>query len=232
VILRSKGFVIAIDGPAASGKSTTARLVAAALGYVHVDTGAMYRALTLKALRQGISPEDQEAVSSIAESSHVDLRVDGGTLRVLLDGEDVSEAIRTPDVTAAVSLVSSYQRVRAAMVREQRLMGEQGGIVMDGRDIGTVVFPDADVKFFMVAGIKARARRRSLELRARGIEADETELEEQIAGRDLQDSTREQSPLRRAGDAIDVDTSELTIEEQVAYVVRRTREAMERGRMK
>jgi CMP/dCMP kinase len=231
VILRSKGLVVAIDGPAASGKSTTARLVAAALGYVHVDTGAMYRALTLKALRQGISPEDQDAVSTIAGSSHVELRVDGGALRVFLDGEDVSEAIRTPAVTNAVSLVSSYPRVRTAMVREQRTMGELGGIVMDGRDIGTVVFPDADVKFFMVAGIEARARRRQLELRARGIEADQAELSQQIAGRDLQDSTREQSPLRRADDAIDVDTSEMTIEEQVAFVVRCTREAMAKGRM-
>jgi cytidylate kinase len=231
VILRTKELVIAIDGPAASGKSTTARLVAAALGYVHVDTGAMYRALTLKALRQGVSPEDQDAVSSIAESSHVELRDDGGTVHVLLDGEDVREAIRTPEVTNAVSLVSSYPRVRSVLVREQRAMGKNGGIVMDGRDIGTVVFPDADIKFFMVAGIDARARRRRLELRAKGIEADEAELSRQIAGRDLQDSTRDQSPLRRADDAIDVDTSGMTIDEQVAFVVRCAREVMAKERM-
>jgi cytidylate kinase len=228
MILRNHGLVIAIDGPAASGKSTTARLVADALGYVHIDSGAMYRALTLKALRLGVRPEDQESVSRIAESSRVELHAGPDGVRVMLDGADEGAAIRTPEVTQAVSLVSSYPRVRAVLVREQRAMGRQGGIVMDGRDIGTVVFPDADVKFFMVAGIDARARRRQRELRERGIEAGEEALQREITERDRHDSNREQSPLRRAGDAIDVDTSELTIEEQVAFVVNRVREVMEK----
>jgi CMP/dCMP kinase len=156
------------------------------------------------------------------------LRNEPSGVRVFLDGADVTAAIRTPEVTRAVSLVSSYPRVRQVMVREQRAMGEEGGIVMDGRDIGTVVFPDADLKFFMIAGIEARARRRSEELRAKGIDADHDALADEIAERDRFDSTREESPLRRADDAIAIDTSDLTIDEQVAQVTRIARETMAR----
>jgi CMP/dCMP kinase len=213
-------LVIAIDGPAASGKSTTARLAAGRLGYIHVDTGAMYRAVTLKVLRAGIAPEDATAVAALLPTTHVQLTQSAQGLRVLLDGEDVSDAIRTPAVTRAVSAVSSQRLVREAMVREQRLMGKDGGIVLEGRDIGTVVFPDADLKFFMVAGIRARAQRRQEELAARGEHIALEGLEKEIAERDARDASRTESPLRRADDAIDIDTSDMSIEEQVAFVVK------------
>ncbi len=220
-------LVIAIDGPAASGKSTTARLVAERLGYVHVDTGAMYRAVTLKVLRAGIPPEDGEGIGPLLATTHVALRREGEATRVLLDGEDVTAEIRNPEVTRAVSMVSMHRPVREAMVREQRRMGAEGGIVLEGRDIGTVVFPDADLKFFMIAGIEARARRRGEELQARGISPDMSGLIEEIRERDSLDSTREESPLRKAEDAIEIDTSHLTIEEQVRVVVERVRSVAE-----
>ena len=223
-------LVIAIDGPAASGKSTTAKLVAEGLGYLHVDTGAMYRAATLKVLRAGIPADDQSRVADLIEATRIELRNENGTLRVLLDGEDVSDEVRSPEVTRSVSSVSSIRRVREVMVREQRRMGERGGIVLEGRDIGTVVFPDADLKFYMVAGIDARARRRGDELRERGIQADIEGLKEEIRDRDRLDSTRAESPLRKADDAIEVDTSNMTIGEQVALVTTTARRVMEEKR--
>jgi cytidylate kinase len=193
-------LVIAIDGPAASGKSTTARLVAERLGYVHVDTGAMYRAVTLKVLRAGIPPADGQGIARLLETTHVALRREGELIRVLLDGEDVNAEIRSPEVTRAVSAVSRHRSVREMMV-----------------------FPDADLKFFLIAGIEARARRRGEELRARGISPDLGGLIEEIRERDSLDSTRDESPLRKAEDAIEIDTSHLTIEEQVRVVVERVR---------
>lgn len=225
--MSKKKLVIAIDGPAASGKSTTAKLVAERLGYVHLDTGAMYRAVTLKVLRAGLSPADANAVGPLAQSTHVELRRQGRVTHVLLDGTDVSAEIRTPEVTRAVSAVSSHRAVRDVMVREQRRMGERGGIVLEGRDIGTVVFPEADVKFFMIAGIDARARRRAEELRGRGIEAGVNALAQEIRERDALDSTRQESPLRKAQDAIELDTSALTIEEQVRVVLETARRKMQ-----
>jgi cytidylate kinase len=225
--LSARKLVIAIDGPAASGKSTTARLVAETLGYMHIDTGAMYRALTLKVLRAGIPPADAEGVGRLLATTHVALRREGEVTRVLLDGVDVNAEIRSRVVTRAVSAVSRHSSVREAMVREQRRMGSEGGIVLEGRDIGTVVFPDADLKFFMTAGIEARARRRGEELRAGGIAPDMSGLIEEIQERDSLDSAREVSPLKKAEDAIEVDTSDLTIEEQVRLVVERVRGVVE-----
>ena len=222
-----RNLVIAIDGPAASGKSTTARLVAEKLGYLHVDTGAMYRAVTLKVLRTGLSPADADRIGRLLETTHVALRRDGSAVRVLLDGEDVTAGIREPAVTRAVSMVSRHRVVRQAMVREQRRMGAAGGIVLEGRDIGTVVFPDADVKFFITAGIDARARRRRDELRARGDSPDIVQLAAEIRERDRLDSTREESPLRKAEDAIEIDTSDMTIDEQVRMVVDRVMSELE-----
>ncbi|MEW6510212.1 MAG: (d)CMP kinase [Bacteroidota bacterium] len=216
-------LVIAIDGPAASGKTTTAKLVAERLGYLHVDTGAMYRAATLKVLRNGILPDDVMQVAGLIERTRIELNVRSGKLLVMLDGEDVTREIRSGAVTRAVSAVSRIPDVRAVMVREQRRMGVQGGIVLEGRDIGTVVFPDADVKIFLIASIEARARRRLEELRAAGQHADLATLTEEIGERDRIDSTREASPLRKAEDAIEVDTSSMTIEEQVAAVLDRVR---------
>ena len=220
--------MIAIDGPAASGKSTTAKLVAERLGYLHVDTGAMYRAFTLKMLRSGISPDDRETIARLLESTRVTLRHNEGEMRILLDGEDVTEQIRSVEVTRAVSAISSLREVRRAMVREQRAMGKNGGIVLEGRDIGTVVFPDADCKFFIIAGIDARAQRRLKELRERGLDADLDALKVEIAERDRLDSTRSESPLRKADGAVEIDTSDMTIEEQVDVVTGKIQEKLER----
>jgi cytidylate kinase len=226
--LSDKRLVIAIDGPAAAGKSTTAKLVAERLNYLHIDTGGMYRAIALKVLRSKLSTDDRGGIAALVRSTHVELRSSHGKQVVVLDGEDVTDAIREPQVTRAASPVSAIREVRDAMVREQRRMGRDGGIVLEGRDIGTVVFPYADLKFFMVAGIESRARRRQKELRAKGTEVDLTMLQREIEERDRSDSTRIESPLRRAPDAIEVDTSTMTIAEQVEFVVRRAEEKMGR----
>lgn len=187
----------------------------------------MYRAVTLKVLRAGITPDDAEAVAAILPGTHIALRRSAQGLRVLLDDEDVTEDIRTPAVTAAVSAVASQKAVRAALVREQRAMGKDGGIVLEGRDIGTVVFPDADLKFFMVAGIRARAERRQRELADQGQLIPTERLAREIEERDNQDASRSESPLRRAADAIDIDTSNMTIEQQVERVVDTVRRVIE-----
>jgi cytidylate kinase len=220
-------LVIAIDGPAASGKSTTARLAAERLGYLHVDTGAMYRAVTLKVLRSGIALDDKGAIGALVQTTHVLLQRSPHGLRVLLDGDDVTEEIRTPAVTRAVSAVSSQKAVRSAMVREQRSMGKHGGIVLEGRDIGTVVFPDADLKFFMVAGIRSRAERRRKDLEKQGQSMSTDSLVTEIEDRDRRDTSRAESPLRKADDAIEIDTSDMTIEQQVDVVVSTARRVIE-----
>jgi len=195
---------------------------------MHVDTGAMYRAVTLKVLRSGLGHHDRRGIGNLLQSTHVALRRATGGMQVMLDGEDVTDEIRSVEVTGAVSAVSSLREVREAMVREQRALGREGGLVLEGRDIGTVVFPDADLKFFMVAGIEARARRRALELRANGVDADLSALMREIEERDRKDSTREESPLRKAQDAVEIDTSSMTIEEQVDMVVRIVREKLDK----
>lgn len=215
-----KDLVIAIDGPAASGKSTTARLVAQRLGYTYIDTGAMYRAVTLAVIRSGIDPHDRAAVEKLAEGLSIHLeRLPDHTLRVILDDEDVSALIRTPGVTSIVSLVSSYKGVRRRLVEFQKRMGECGGVVIDGRDIGTVVFPDADVKVFMVADLTARAQRRQAEFQTMGNDVSVDGLASELAERDRLDTTRDVSPLTKAADAVEIDTSTLTVEEQVDRVI-------------
>lgn len=223
-----KRIAIAIDGPAASGKSTTAKLVALRLGYMHIDTGAMYRALTLEVLRRKISPDDEAGVRKLARKSRVRLEQGKHGNRVLLNDEDVSAEIRTPKVTRAVSAVSSFPFVRALMVHEQRKMGAHGGIVLEGRDIGTVVLPKADLKIFMVASVTERARRRKKDLALVGEEVDEHELEQEIAERDRKDSTREASPLKKAVDALELDTTNVTIEEQVEFIVKKANEIIQK----
>jgi cytidylate kinase len=228
--LSEKRLVIAIDGPAASGKSTTAKLVAAKLGYLHVDTGAMYRAITSKVLVSGLGLDDIDAISKLVATTRVELKRNGNTLNVMLDGVDVTERIRTAEVTRAVSMVSSIASVREVMVREQRRLNQGGGIVLEGRDIGTVVFPQADLKIFMVAGIEARAHRRQKELVEQGITSSFDSLKKEIEERDRLDSTRSQSPLRRAPDAIELDTSNMTIDEQVDFVLNEVRKITKQAR--
>jgi cytidylate kinase len=219
-----KKITIAIDGPAASGKSTTAKLVAHKLGYLHIDTGAMYRALTLKALDEKIDLNDKKEIVHLAQTSTIRLEVKDGTTKVFLDGGEVTKRIRTQQVNRSVSTVSSYKGVRELMVQAQQQMAASGGVVLEGRDIGTVVLPKAELKIFMIASVEERARRRKKDLALVGIEADQDDLVKEIGARDQKDSTREASPLRKAPDAIELDTSNLTIEEQVNFILERAKE--------
>ncbi|HUN66167.1 MAG TPA: (d)CMP kinase [Bacteroidota bacterium] len=214
-----KKLVVAIDGPAASGKSTTARILAERLGYIYVDTGAMYRAMTLKVLQHRLDLDDVAGITALALNTEIRLGREGTRLKILLDGADVTAAIRKPAVTNAVSAVSALPPVRELMVREQRRLGREGGVVLEGRDIGTVVFPDADVKIYMVADVSQRARRRKKDLQQQGIEIEVDQIRKEILDRDRKDSQRDHSPLKQASDAITIDTSELTIDQQVDQIL-------------
>lgn len=219
-----KRIVVAIDGPAGAGKSTVAQRLARALGYVLLDTGAIYRVVALAALRRGVGLDDERAVAEVAETLSATGAIKfeaapdlgGKGVRVRLDGEDVSEAIRTPDISLAASRVSSIPRVRAALLELQRGAGAEGGIVAEGRDIGTVVFPDAPVKFFLTASVEVRARRRHDELRASGSEVDFAQVMEEVELRDARDSQRAVAPLRQAHDALYVDSSGRDVDELVS----------------
>ena len=202
---------IAIDGPSAAGKSTIAKELCKKLGYVHLDTGAMYRCTALKALRKGLAMDDEAGVCRMLEDTVIELTPDG---KVFLDGEDVSKAIREDEVSMRASDVSKLQNVRRDLVKRQQDMARAKGYIMDGRDIGTVVLTDAEVKIYMTASARARAMRRYLQNVENGIETSDVEtLEAEIKARDEQDMNREFSPLRKADDAIEIDTSDLTIEE-------------------
>lgn len=208
---------ITIDGPAGAGKSTVARLVAARLNFLYVDTGAMYRALTLKALRAGIEVEDEEAVGELAGNTRIELR--GG--RVYCDGEDVTESIRAPRVSEAVSLVARSRRVREYMVQLQRALAAGGRVVMDGRDIGSYVLPEARYKFFLTASLQERARRRAAELARQGYRHPDLEaVEAELARRDAMDAGREIAPLVQARDALRIDTTSLAPAEVVERILR------------
>lgn len=211
--------LIAIDGPSGVGKSTTARQVAQGMGWSYLDTGAMYRAAALGIQRAGIGLEDGQAL----ERTLAQLRIDQRGQRTFLEGEDVSDLIRSPEINKLVTPVSATRRVREVLVDQQRLIGQRGQWVVDGRDIGTVVFPNACCKIFLTASAEARARRRFLEQRAKGIGATMS-LEEVLADierRDLADSTRATSPLRQANDALLLDSSDLTLEQVVAAIIAR-----------
>lgn len=219
----AKPVIIAIDGPAGSGKSSTAREVARRLGALYIDTGAMYRAVALKAIRAGLKPETEE-FATLAATVHVVLEPSGTGVRVVLDGEDVSGAIRSEEVSGMSSRVSQRVDVRQRMVALQRTMARNASangldVVLEGRDIGTVVFPDADRKFFVTASPEVRARRRARQLSEKGEVVDEARLLEEIRSRDRRDSTREASPLRQAEDAVLIDTSNSTFEEQVENIL-------------
>ena len=202
---------IAIDGPGAAGKSTIAKCLAKKLNYVHLDTGAMYRSTAYKALQNHISLEDEEAVCKMLENTKIQLATDGS---IFLDGEDVSDKIRTNEISLAASLVSKLAKVRRMLVERQQEMAKEKGFIMDGRDIGTVVLTDAEVKIYMTASPMARAKRRYDQNIAKNIPTGSIEeIAREIAERDLQDMTRENSPLKKADDAIEIDTSDMSIEE-------------------
>lgn len=221
-------IVIAIDGPAGSGKSTLAKNLAQALGFVYLDTGAMYRALALKAQRLGIHPDDAEQLAQLAESLAVEFRRDAmGEQRVYLNGEDVSEAIRTPEVSNLASQISVHKGVRQAMVAKQREMGTQApGLVAEGRDTTTVVFPNATLKIFLTASPEERARRRQHQLQMQGIEVPYEQVLAEIRERDQRDSTRAESPLTEAPDAVRIVNDGWTKEQTLAYALQICRERL------
>lgn len=219
-------MVIAIDGPSGAGKSTVAKLLARRLGYTYIDTGAMYRAIGWKAKQDGIDPSDEVALTALSERADVTLAHDDAGQRVIVNGVDVSGEIRTPEMGMLASAVSRSPAVRARLLVLQRRLGERGGVVMDGRDIGTVVFPDADVKFFLDASAEERGRRRYRELRDKGMAVEQAAITEEIRARDLQDSSRSIAPLRKAPDAHYIDSSDRNIDEVVDALllqIRKTR---------
>ena len=214
-----KRLIIAIDGPVGSGKSTVARRVAELLGYTYIDSGAMYRAVALKALRQKISLEVPQALAKLCEETRIDLRAADEQQRVFLDGEDVTAAIRTREVSQAASKVAVIPGVRHVLVTEQRRAGKQGGVVMEGRDIGSVVFPDAELKIFLTASNEVRALRRWREHQQKGDKIDLAKTLEEIHERDRRDADREHSPLIRAEGAVYVDSTAMEAEEVARLIV-------------
>ena len=214
-----KRLVITIDGPAGSGKSTTARLVAQRLGYAYLDTGAMYRGMTVKALEQGIDVSRPEALAEMARRTEVRVETDPKGTRIIVDGRDVTDLLREPRVTRNASAVSAARGVRERMVELQRKIGLDGGIVAEGRDIGSVVFPQAEVKIYLEADLNCRAARRQRDLAQVGSPADPSKVEQEISARDRYDSTREHSPLVVPEGAVIIDNTDLTIEEQVDRVI-------------
>ena len=222
-----KKLVVTIDGPAASGKSTTARTVAKRLGYKYLDTGAMYRAMGLKALKAGVDVADEAGMSKVARDTEIDVETLASGTRVLLDGTDVTDDLRSPEVSTAASEVAALGPVRERMVEIQRRIGEEGGIVAEGRDIGSVVFPDAEVKIYLDADLRTRALRRKKELNGKGTRVELAKVERDIRSRDKSDSNRQHSPLVVPEGATIVDTTHLTIEEQIDEVLREVRERMQ-----
>jgi cytidylate kinase len=213
----ARKLVIAIDGPAGSGKSTIAARLAKKFGYVNLESGAMYRALALQAMEQNVSLDDGDALRQLADRTVIDLEPGGEGNRVLLDGRDVSRRMRDADVTAAASRVSIHPQVREVMVKRQRALGQDGGVVMEGRDIGTAVFPNADVKIFLDADQNVRAERRVVQAGLRS--ADDTQrVMAELAVRDQRDRTRAASPLVPAPDAVHIDTTHKSIDDVVAEV--------------
>ena len=209
-----KKLCIAIDGPAAAGKSTVAKIVAGKKSYIYIDTGAMYRAITYLALKEGVDLNDEVALTALLKESAIDLTVSPeGEQKVYIAGEDVTEAIRTDDVSNQVSIVAKHAGIREEMTKRQQQLAEKGGVVMDGRDIGTHVLPNAEVKIFLLASVEERAKRRFEENVKKGYNVNYETLAEEIRRRDKLDSEREISPLKKADDALEIDTTSLTIDE-------------------
>jgi cytidylate kinase len=218
--LAERGLIIAIDGPAGAGKSTIARAVARRLGYLFINTGAMYRAVAWKALWQGVALDDAERIGQLARNSLIELTGDVDSMRVLIDGRDITDEIATPQTGQAASIVSAIPAVRRALVARQQEMGQAGGVVMEGRDIGTQVFPNAEIKIYLDASSEARAQRRFIEDTERGVAVASLEqMKAEIEERDHRDKTRADSPLTQAEDAVYIDSSAMTIREVVEKIL-------------
>jgi len=207
------GLIIAIDGPSGAGKSTLSKALSRQLGYVNIDTGAMYRSVALLAQRKQVDPEDDEGLRSLCRGISIVFKQSAEGERVLLNEEDVTDAIRTPAVSLLTAKVAANPVVRSEMLRLQRDMGQQGGVVLEGRDIGTVVFPDADIKFFLSATARERGQRRYDELQAKSVDVDLEQTIADVESRDAADAAREHAPLKRAEDALDIDSTSLTIDQ-------------------
>ncbi len=212
---------IAIDGPAGAGKSSVAKAVAAKLGFIYVDTGALYRSIGVNALKNNIETTDAESIIALLPETNVELKYVDGAQRVILNGEDVSEAIRMPEASMAASNVSAIPEVREFLLDLQRDMAKNNNVIMDGRDIGTVILPAAEYKFFLTASAEVRADRRFKELKAKGIDVDYNALLEEIIQRDYNDSHRATAPLKQADDAVLIDSSNMTLEESIDAIVNR-----------
>ncbi|HZT33263.1 MAG TPA: (d)CMP kinase [Bryobacteraceae bacterium] len=223
----TRRVVVAIDGPAGAGKSTIAKRLAARLGFTYIDTGAMYRAVSLWALRRGVDLSDMHRTEQLAKAARIDLEPGG---RVLLNGEEVTDAIRTAEVGEAASVIAVLPGVRRAMVEKQREMGARTSVVMEGRDIGTVVFPNADVKVFLDASQPERVRRRLIDFQAQGQPVTAETLEEQIRERDQRDRSRAEAPLAQAPDAVYLDSTGLTIEQVEEEILRLVRARVSNGK--
>lgn len=216
----NKGLIVTIDGPAGSGKSTIAKLVAKRLKYLYLDTGAMYRAITWKALKEKVDLKDEEALVGLAQRTDILLKKRGDNLEVYVDGQNVTEEIREPQVTNKVFYLARLAGVREKMVELQREVGKEGGVVVEGRDIGTVVFPQADYKFYLDATPGERAQRRFKELKDKGHQVELNEIEKKMKARDEEDKGREIAPLKKAQGAIVIDSTEMSIEEEVKSILK------------
>lgn len=222
----NKNIQIAIDGPAGAGKSTIAKIVAESLGFTYIDTGAMYRAVTYKAMRQNIHLDDEAKLAEMLTASSIELKPSPQGQLVFLDGENVSDEIRSNEVTSSVSQVAAHAKVRELLVAQQQKLAANGGVVMDGRDIATHVLKNAELKIFMSATVEERARRRFIDNEKRGIASSIEKLQEEIALRDKMDSEREASPLIQAADAIFLDTTELSIDAAAQAILKLAQEKM------
>lgn len=216
---------VAIDGPASAGKSTVAKIVAKKLNYIYIDTGAMYRACTVICRHHGIDYGDEDAILKAIDQDGIEFKTVDGEQKVYSAGQDISLEIRTPEISARVSQVSALAKIREKMVELQRKMAGKTNVIMDGRDIGTTVLPNAEVKIFLVASARSRAQRRLLDFKQRGIKTDQTveQIEQEIATRDYKDSHREISPLKKASDAVEIDTTNLSIDQVVDQILEQIR---------
>lgn len=221
-----KKIKIAIDGPSAAGKSTLAKILAEKLQYVYIDTGAMYRCVAYYIITKGIDMENEQAVVGVLKDIHITMDANH---KIYLNGQDVSNEIRSNEVSMGASRVSVYEEVRSFLVDQQRKMAASGGVILDGRDIGTVVLPNAELKIYQVASVETRSMRRYLENKERGISCDLKTISDEIAQRDYQDSNREHSPLKQAKDAIVLDTSNLTLDAVVAKVMKLVEQQVKEG---